>query len=214
MMQEPIVVASPKNPVIAMRVTPGHFTTNSAHISHYLDLSELKTNMSVARDVARELAVPYLTNALIDTIICMEETEIIGAFLAQELLQEGTMVMNSGGEIHIITPMSNVNGQLMFPKSAFPHIQNKHILLLVASVSSGKTVQLALECLSYYGGKLAGISALFAADLNRYDQEIFPLFTETDIPGYQFAWPSRCAMCAEGKPLDAIVNSSGYIELP
>ncbi len=214
MIQDSFIVSSPKNNAIAIHVTPGHFTTNSSHISHYLDMSELKSNMAVARDVARQLAIPYLTSTLVDTVVCMEGTEIIGAFLAEELLQEGSMVMNSGGEIRIVTPMSNVNGQLVFTKSAYAHIRGKHILLLVASVSSGKTVARAMECLEYYGGQLAGISALFAAGADVQAHAIYALFTEEDIPGYEYSRPSKCRQCEAKIPLDAIINSFGYMDLP
>ena len=64
-------VSLAKNPIIKIKVIPGHFTTSTRHVNHYLDVSELKTNVLIARDVA------------------------------QQLLQPGTAVMNSGGEIHI-----------------------------------------------------------------------------------------------------------------
>ena len=97
MNQESFTVSSPKDPAIAIKVTPGHFATSSSHVSHYLDMTSLKTRASVAKEVARELAVAYLSSRDVNTIVCMENTEIIGAYLAEELLQEGIMVMNSGG---------------------------------------------------------------------------------------------------------------------
>ncbi|MDR1566701.1 MAG: hypothetical protein LBS48_05400 [Treponema sp.] len=47
-----------KNPVISIKVIPGHFTTSNAHSNYYLDVSDLKADALVARDVARELAIP------------------------------------------------------------------------------------------------------------------------------------------------------------
>ena len=211
MLQEAFTIESVKDSMISLRVIPGHFTTCNSHFSHYLDMSTLKTNAQAAQDVARELAVSYLGNSdIIDTIICMEGTEIIGAFLAQELLQEGTMVMNGGGNIYVLTPSSNINGQLVFSHNEYGRIEQKNTILLVASVASGTTVARAIECLEYYGGNLIGISALFSAVPEVQGHEIESLFTPDDIPGYRFTLPSDCRLCKEGKPLDAVINCSGY----
>lgn len=86
MKSKAFTVSLPKNPSINMNVIPGHFTTSHFHISHYLDLDDLKTNSSLARDVAVELALPYLASTLVDTIVCMEGTEVIGAYMAEEYL--------------------------------------------------------------------------------------------------------------------------------
>lgn len=213
MIRRAFSVKCQRNPAIAMEVTPGHFTTSSSHVSHYLDMNELKTNAALARDSAEELAVPYLSGTLVDTIVCMEGTQVIGAFLAQALLQDGTMVMNSGGEIHVVTPVSNTNGQLVFSRNIYHHITDKNIVLLIASASSGKTAAHAIQCLRYYGGHLAGISALFAAVPTYEQTPIHSLFTADDIPGYHFSQTSDCRMCATGKGLDAIITSSGYHEI-
>lgn len=202
-----------KNPVIKMNVVPGHFTTSHFHLTHYLDLDNLKTNSSLAKDVAIELALPYLTSQLVDTIVCMEGTEVIGAYMAEELLQEGTSIINSGREIHVVTPMSNINRKLMFQNNIQELILNRNIILLVSSISSGITVKAALECLSYYGGILVGISALFNAYSKKFEQEINSLFTDKDIPGYQIFRPGECIMCEKGHKLDAIIINDGYIKI-
>ncbi|MGI6124328.1 MAG: hypothetical protein ACOYIG_09100 [Acetivibrionales bacterium] len=202
-----------KNPTIVMNVIPGHFTTSHFHLTHYLDLDNLKTNSSIARDVAAELALPYLSTTPIDTIVCMEGTEVIGAYMAEELLQEGTSAINSGGEIHVVTPMNNVNRQLTFQSNIQKLIDGKNIVVLVSSVSSGKTVESALECLSYYNGKVVGISALFNAFPDESEQEIHSLFTSEDIPEYKMLSPDECDMCKSGRKLDAIVMHGGYTRI-
>jgi orotate phosphoribosyltransferase len=42
-----------KNPVITVKVIPGHFTTSNVHSNNYLDVSELMSNAAVAREGAR-----------------------------------------------------------------------------------------------------------------------------------------------------------------
>jgi orotate phosphoribosyltransferase len=202
-----------KNPEIVMNVIPGHFTTSHFHLTHYLDLNDLKTNASLAREVAIELALPYLSTTLIDTIVCMEGTEVIGAYMAEELLQEGTSVVNSGKKIHVVTPTNNINRQLVFQSNMQGLINEQNIILLVSSISSGITVKSALGCLSYYNGKLAGISALFNAFPEESEQEIHSLFTSEDIPGYQTFRPEECEMCKAGHKLDAIILPGGYTKI-
>lgn len=213
MKNEAFTVSLTKNPVINMNAIPGHFTTSHFHTTHYLDLDNLKTNASTARDVARELALPYLTSTLVDTIVCMEGTEVIGAYMAEELMQEGTSVINSGGEIHVVTPLSNINRKLMFQSNMQELIFNRDIIVLVSSISSGITLNSALECLSYYGGILVGVSALFNACPKMHEQEIHSMFTNEDIPDYQIFNPNECPMCNEGHKLDAIIVHDGYIKI-
>ena len=207
-------VSLEKNPLISMRVIPGHFTTSTAHLSHYLDVSRMKSNAMIARDVGRELAVPYISRVLVDAIVCMEGTEVIAAYLAENLLQGGMAVINGGSDIHVLRPISSHNGYLIFTESAIEWIRNRNVLLLVASISSGRTVRSALECLTYYGGNIAGISALFlASPQEQGEKEVHALFTAQDIPGYQVYRSGECEMCKAGQRLDAMVSSDGYTKL-
>jgi len=202
-----------KNPSINLKVIPGHFTTNHFHTNNYLELDNLKTNASTAKSAALELAVPYLNSTLVDTIVCMEGTDVIGAYLAEELMKEGTTNINSGKDIHVVTPISNVHRKLIFQSNTQELIINRNIILLVSSVSSGITLYGALDCLAYYGGKIVGISALFNACPEKHGHEIHAMFTDDDIPGYQIYSPGECPMCKAGRKLDAIIVHDGYIKI-
>jgi len=202
-----------KNPKISIKVIPGHFSASNTHSNHYLDVSRLKSNAQVAQDVARELAVPYLTSTIVDAVVCMDRTTVVGAFLAEELFMHGIMVINAGSEIHVFAPMSNVNGKLVFHDSMLDRILNKNVVLLVASISSGRTLNTAMECLDYYGANLVGVSALFLGSLHKPQREINALFTSEDIPDYKLFSPDKCEMCKSGQKLDAMVTSEGYTYL-
>jgi len=203
-------VSLQKNPRITIQVTPGHYSTSLHHTNYYLDVGTLKANAYVARDVARELAVPYISSAIVETIVCMENTKVIGAFLAQELLQEGAVVMNSGGEIYVVTPMSSMDGKFIFYDNELEWIENRHILLLTAQIVSGRILTNALECISYYNGITSGISALFHYPEALPHIKINSLFSADDLPGYRVFTTNECEMCKAGHRLDAIISSEGY----
>jgi orotate phosphoribosyltransferase len=203
-------VASQKNPKITVRVVAGHFATNSAHRSHYIDIFDIMASASVARDAARELAVPYRTNTFVNAIVYMDNTEILAAFLADELLQAGMSVMNEGSEILLLTPMVSPDGHFIFHQNVQEKIKNKNVVLMVASLSTGATVNQMQECLSYYGCKLVGISAIFSVYSELNGMKVHSLFDCADIPDYHFYKPSECNMCQEGREIDAIISSEGY----
>ena len=207
-------VASHKNPLITIQAAEGHFATGSSHISHYIDISELKSSASIAKEAARELAIPYLSNTIVDVIVYMEGTEIIAAYLADELMQGGLGVMNSNNEIHVVTPMHGTGGHFIFHENIQKKIANKDVLLVVASMSTGATINRAVECLTYYGGALVGISAIFSAVSEIDGWKVHSLFTREDIPGYRFYRPFECEMCNNGSnKIEAIINSEGYTKI-
>lgn len=212
-MQDSILVTSPRDPYISMEVTPGHFATSSTHVSHYLDFTYLKSNSKSAETVAAELAEPYLSEESVDTILCLEGTNVIGTYLAQELLQNGALLFDRDSSINILTPSIAVNGQLIFQQNTLKMVQNKNIILLVSTVSSGKIIHRAMDCMSYYGGTLLGVSALFAAVPAVSGFDINAVFTAEDIEDYHSHRTSECPMCKNSEKLDAIVNHSGYITL-
>ena len=171
-------IKSKSNSKIKIGVIPGHFATNHSHVNYYIDMTKIKTHHKVAKETARELAKAYISNLSVDTIICLEGTEIIGAFLARELAKEGHTSINSGKDICVITPETNANNQMIFRDNIQKHVFNKQILLLISSASTGKTINRSVECLQYYNGQLAGVASIFSAINEHNGIQINSIFTK------------------------------------
>lgn len=207
-----IKIKSKNNSKVKIDVIPGHFATNHSHVNYFIDMTSVKTSYRMAREAAAELAKPYAHSTPIDTIVCLEGTEMIGAFLAENLGHHGNGI-NSGNDIRVITPESNMNNQLIFRDNIQEKITDKQILLLIASVSTGKTINRSVECLKYYGGNLAGIASIFSA-IDQYGSiPVSSVFHIDDMPEYQTKLPNECEMCRNGRKVDAIINSFGYSKI-
>ena len=116
-----------KNAII--RVIPGHFATNHSHINYYVDMTIMKCRKSEAAAAAAVLARKYSTSTYIDTIICMDGCEVIGAYLADELSASGIRSMNQHKTMYVVTPEMNPGGQLIFRDNMQFMIQGKHCLV-------------------------------------------------------------------------------------
>lgn len=206
-------IRSKHNKEIKIGIIPGHFATNHSHVNYYIDMTGIKSRHRMAKAAAAELANKYRTTTSIDTIICLEGTEMVGAFLANDLAQTGSMIMNSGSDICVLTPELNANNQLIFRDNTQKMVWGKNILLLIASASTGKTIRRATDCLQYYSGRLAGISALFSAIRECDGIPVNAIFTEEDIPHYRTYFSVDCEMCKNNQKIDAIVNSYGYSKI-
>ena len=200
-----------KNAVI--RVIPGHFATNHSHINYYVDMTIMKCRKSEAEAAASVLARKYTSSTYVDTIICMDGCEIIGAYLADKLTESGIMSLNQHKTMYIVTPEMNPGGQLIFRDNLQMMIRNKHCLILLASATTGRTIARALECIQYYGGIVEGISAIFSASKEVNGIEINSIFGKEDIPDYQTYEFNKCPLCEKKQKIDAIVNSYGYSKL-
>ncbi|MDE7366779.1 MAG: orotate phosphoribosyltransferase [Lachnospiraceae bacterium] len=208
-----IKVYSQYNNSLSVKVIPGHFATNHSHINFYMDMTTLKTRQSMALAAAKSIVHEYVNSTVVDTIVCMDGTEVIGAYLAEELSAAGFMSMNSHKTIYVISPEMNSVGQLVFSDNLQPMVRNKHVLLLLATATTGRTIERALECIKYYEGSVAGVSALFSAveQIDRY--EIHSIFKTSDFPEYKTYAHTECPYCQAGQKLNAIVNSYGYMKL-
>lgn len=201
---------SSKNPKARIKILQGHFATGNSHINTYIDMSTVKTRHNNAREAAKELAKEYLTTTMVDTIVCLDETEVIGTFLAEILSDSTTTSMSSKNNISVITPEFHQAGQIVFRDNKQRMIKNQQVLILAASVTSGKTVSKAIESVLYYGGSVCGICSIFSAVTKIAGMKINTIFTSSDVPDYRAYAPHDCPMCKEGRPVEAIVNSYGY----
>lgn len=205
---------STRNPKARIKILEGHFATVNSHINTYIDMSTVKCRHNNGRETARVLANHFQNNTMIDTIVCLDGTELIGAFMAEFLADTGIMSINSGKNISIITPDVNAYGQLVFMDSTLRMIKHMQVLVLAASVTTGQTITRAAEAVSYYGGTVRGVAAIFSnVEQTAEGMEIFSIFQKEDLPDYQSYLPSECPMCRKKMPIDAIVNSFGYSKL-
>ncbi len=209
-MQEMIIIRSKAHPNIELKAIPGHFVTPSSHINYFLDMTTLKTRLSEASLTAKELSRQIELSMVVDTIVCIDGCEIIGAFLADELTRAGIYSRNAHKTIYIITPEYSSAGQMLFRDNYLPMIKGKNVLLLLASATTGKTVTKAVQTLTYYGASISGVSAVFSAANSVMGIPINSLFGIADIPDYKTYSSEGCVLCKDQKPIDAFANSFGY----
>ena len=206
-------IDSPYNNLINLKVSQGHFATTSSHINYYIDLTTLKARASEATAVATSLSHEYIASTIVDTIVCIDGTDVIGAYLADQLTKSGIMSMNQHKTMYVITPEVNSVGQLTFRDNVIPMIKNKHVMLLLATATTGQTTEKAIECIEYYGGSIAGISAIFSAIDNVQGYDVHSIFHTNDIEGYASYSSHECPFCKAGMKLDGLVSAGGISEL-
>lgn len=212
-MQDMIKISSKSHPNVILKAIPGHFVTPNSHVNYYLDMTTLKSRLSEASMAARELSRQIAVTTIVDTIVCIDGCEIIGAFLAEELTRAGIYSMNTHKTIYIITPEFANSGQILFRDNFLPMVKGKNVLLLMASATTGQTIIKSAQALSYYGATISGISAVFSAANSVMGIPIRSLFTIVDIPDYKAYNPEGCSMCKENQPIDAFANGFGYSKI-
>ncbi|MDO4622520.1 MAG: phosphoribosyltransferase [Eubacteriales bacterium] len=195
---------------IQLKIIPGHFATTQSHTTHYLDMTTMKARCSEAQYMADVMAVNYEVSTPIDTIICLDGTEVIGAFLAERLRLGGVVSMNAHQTIYIVSPEINHAGQLVFRDNNQAMIKDKNILILAGSISTGQTLSNMIQSILYYGGKIRGISAIFSTADKIAGMPIHSIFSRHDIPDYDTYPSTDCPICKAGKRIDALVSSRGY----
>lgn len=196
-----------------LKVTQGHFATNHAHINYFIDMTTIKTRLSEAREVAKSLSGMFLYDTIVDTIICLEGTEVIGSFLAEELTRAGVLSMNAHKTMYIVTPEYNSNSQMVFKENILPMIQGKNVIILTASVTTGLTLNKCIESIQYYGGVLKCVTAVFS-NVDYVDgYQVTSIFGKKDLPEYSCYDYRDCPMCRDGRKLDALVNAYGFTSL-
>ena len=198
---------------VSLNVAKGHFATRNSHTNYFVDVTRQQSCVRDAEAVARQLAQRLNQNLMVDTILCMDGTRVIGTCLAQKLTQGGYRSINAGKDIYVLREHMGTNGKLIFRDNARPMLEGKNVLLLMASVTTGGTARKGLECVEYYKGSVVGIAAIYSHMAQVDGVPVVSLFDTNDIPGYASYPPDECPMCRAKQELDAVVDKFGYSAL-
>ena len=189
---------SKESNMVEIHAIPGHFATCHYNINYYIDITSLKTRIREAKEVARVLyqkigRVPY-----VDT----------------EEFEKGDMASTNRHEtIYVVSPEMNSNNQLLFRDNIKPSIAGKHVILLSASTTTGKTIHRSLEGIRYYGGVIEAVASVFSTVSEMDGFAVHSVFHAEDLPGYAAYSADDCPFCKKGIKLDAVVNGFGYSKL-
>ena len=198
---------------VTLNVAKGHFATSHSHINYFIDVTSQKTSLNEATAVAQQLAERYLCNTMVDTILCLDGTRVMGTCLARQLTQSGYRSINEGRDVFVLRAEVDGNGQIIFRDNAKHMIRDKNVLILMASLTTGKTAARSMESIRYYGGRVTGIAAIYSSLKETEGVPVSSLFDLSDLPDYADYAPHECPMCKQGIPMDAVVNSFGYSKL-
>lgn len=198
---------------LILRVSKGHFATGRSHTNYFIDVTIQKSRLSEASALAKELASCYSSNTIVDTILCLDEMQVVGTCLAEELTNGGFLNMNAHRTIYVVTPEATSGNQLLFRDNMVPMITGKHVLILAASVNTGYTVKNAMEAIRYYGGDVVGIASIFATVGTCLNIPVNSVFDPNDLDGYVINPSHECPMCKRGEKVDALINNFGFSKL-
>lgn len=196
-----------------LRVAVGHFATSNCHSNYYIDVVSQKARLSEARAVAEELCSYYYADTVVDTILCLDGTEVIGACLADCLSKADFVNMNAHKSIYVVTPEITSGNQFIFRDNIVPMIAGKNVMVLAVSVASGKTAQSAVDAVRYYGGTVSGVSAIFSTAEKCGGLTVRSVFDPNDLEGYKCYPAHECPLCKSGVKIDALINSYGFSKL-
>ncbi|MGN1421370.1 MAG: orotate phosphoribosyltransferase [Eubacterium sp.] len=211
-MEKPIyTITSPRDEKVFIHAMPGHFISSSNHLNFYIGTSDIKHNHDVSVDAAMLMSSYYVERGIeADTVLCLYETQALGAYLAHELARPNMLNPNPDNTIYTIGPEYDAQGNIIFRDNLRKLITGRKVIILISCITSGKTVQRAMESVNYYGGTVVGITSIFSATKSINGVEVNTIFTADDVPGYQ-SYPSHdCPLCRSSMPVDAIANGYGY----
>ena len=193
-----------------LRVTKGHFMKTNGHMNYYIDVMLQKTRLSEARAVAEELVSYYNSNTVIDTILCLDEMQVIATCMAECLTSAGFMNLNAHQTIYILTPEKVSAGRFIFREEAVDMISGKNVLVLTSSVATGRTTKVAMEAVKYYGGTVAGLASIYSAVDECDGIPVRSVFDANDLEGYYCVPAHECPLCKEGHTVQGVVTSYGF----
>ena len=198
---------------VPLRAAQGHFATSHSHTNYYIDITYNKTRLSEAKETARELVSHFINDTPVDTILCLDGTAVLGTCVAEELTKSGFRTINQHQTMYVVEPEFNSNSQIIFRDNIKPMIQDKHVLILMASVTTGFTAKKAIEAIGYYGGIVTGVAAIYRAMDEVGGYPVQSVYSIKDLPDYESYDYRDCPYCKKGRKLDALVNSFGFSAL-
>lgn len=200
-------IALSANREVNIQVIPGHFATKHSHISHCVDMTQVKSQLGAAKAAAKLFAAGFVGTP-VDTIISIDRMKMVGAFFADSLSHAG---INLNQNIAVISP-EVTNDKMLLRDNFLPYVKGKRVLLLTASATTGKTVKSVVEGIRYYGGEAVGVATVFGGQFE-CDVPVVKLFGLEDVPDYRSYAPVGCPLCKSGVKVDAVVNSYGYSKI-
>lgn len=204
---------SRESSLLALHAIPGHFATSHSHINYYVDVTSVKTRTSEAEEAAKVLYSKMPKGGYVDTIVCMDGTEVIGAFFSREIEHGGVLSTNRHETTYVVSPEINNNNQMLFRDNVKGAIAGKHVVLLLATTTTGETIRRSLECIQYYGGHVEWVASIFSTIDSVDGVEIEFLFNKEDVTGYEAYSAHDCPFCKNGHRIEAMVNGYGYSKL-
>ena len=210
-MSDIYTLTSSRNDRVFIHVMPGHFVSANNHINYYVGTSDIKHNHNVAVDAAMMLSGYYIANDIhVDTVLCLYETQVLGGYLAHELARPNMFSPNPNDTVFVVGAEYDATGNIIFRDNLRRMIENQSVVVLISCITSGRTVERAIESIEYYGGKAVGVSSAFSAQDTICGLHVNTIFGLDDLPHYQ-AYPMHdCPYCRQGMPVDAISNGYGY----
>ena len=196
-----------------LRIAKGHFATNHSHINYYIDITYQKTRLNEAKDSAHQLVPHFINDTPVDTILCLDGTAVLGTCVAEELTKTGFRTINAHQSIYVLEPEYSAASQMIFRDNIQPMIRGKHVLVLMASVTTGFTAKRSIEAIRYYGGQVAGVAAIYRAVDQVGGYPVRSVYSIQDLPDYASYDYRDCPYCKQGIKIDALVNSFGFSAL-
>ncbi len=206
-----ITITSKKSENVFIHAMGGHFISASNHLNCYIGTSDIKHNHDVSVDAAMLMAQYYKEkNINVDTVLCLYETQALGAYLAHELARPNMLNPNPDNTVYVLGPEYDAAGNIIFRDNLKKLINGRDVVVLISCITSGKTVARAMESVMYYGGRVAGVTSIFSAVDKVEGVEVNTIFTRDDVPGYKSYSHHDCPLCKAGAKVDAIANGYGY----
>ncbi len=200
-----------KDHSLTIDVVPGHFATSQSHINYYIDVTRMKVRVKEAENAAKAIRDKLLHRVYgVDTICCFDNTQMLGGMLGQQLAKGGFDISNTHDTIYVVSPEVNSDNQLTFRDNNKLAVEGKKVLILMASLTTGQTLRKSLECVTYYGGEIAGVVSIFSMHESVDGLPVYSLFSASDLPNYEVYSPNVCPMCQKRIPIEALVSGTGY----